>query len=113
MFLTDFKYPFFIQLWKYLTTTWNVIDFLTIFPFYLQYFGITAHSLAFIRIMRLIRMARLQILTRDKFDKEVVMLKHTLANSGKMIAALMFVCILILAICGSAMYLIEGVSNII
>ena len=105
-------YPALVQIWKYCTSFWGIIDLLTIGPFYLQYFGITDHSMAVLRVLRLARMARLQILTRDKFDKEMVIMKHTMQNAGRSILALLSVFVLILLLAGAIMYFLEGVRQI-
>ncbi len=67
--------------------------------------------MAVLRVLRLARMARLQILTRDKFDKEMVIMKHTMQNAGRSILALLSVFVLILLLAGAIMYFLEGVRN--
>ncbi len=106
----DFKYETLKQIMIYMASPWNILDVVTIGPFYLQFFGIQDRYAILLRLLRVARMVRLARLGKDQFVKEVLMMKHTIQNSFKLVAALIVVCVIILSLFGVACYFIEQVS---
>lgn len=87
----------------------GIIDLLSIFPFYLQFFFPATHYFILIRLLRLLRVFRIFNLLDYMHDGRYIMsaLKH---SSRKIYIFLLFMSIFITLI-GSLMYVIEGGVN--
>ena len=95
--------------WKYATSFFGVIDLLAILPTYLSLIFGAGAPLMIIRALRLLRIFR--ILKLAKFTRQGKVILSALRSSfPKILVFLLFIVVLVM-ICGSVMYLIEGGHN--
>ena len=85
------------------------MDLLAISPTYLSLFFPGAHFLMVIRIFRVLRIFRILKLVR--YIGEADLLMQALRASRRKIMVFLFVLLVLVIICGSLMYVIEGESN--
>ena len=83
-----------------------MVDLLAILPTYLSIFVPGSQSLLTIRTLRLLRVFRVFKLTH--FTREAWVLTSALRASGRKIGVFIFAVLVIVVICGSAMYVLEG-----
>ncbi len=100
---------------KYATSVYGIIDFLAIFPAYLELFLPKTHILMVIRSFRLLRVFRIFRMVR--FLDESRMLVLALLRSFRKIVIFLFFVLLLTIFMGSFMYVLEfnknsGFSNI-
>jgi voltage-gated potassium channel len=92
--------------WKYMTSTWGIIDLLSIIPTYLTPFLSGYTSLRAIRALRLLRVFR--ILKLNRFTSESQALFHSLRASYYKIMVFFFFVFMIMILTGTVMYVVEG-----
>ena len=90
----------------YATSFFGMVDLLAILPTYLSIFVPGSQSLLTIRTLRLLRVFRVFKLTH--FTREAWVLTSALRASGRKIGVFIFAVLVIVVICGSAMYVLEG-----
>jgi len=90
----------------YATSFFGLVDLLAILPTYLSIFVPGSQSLLTIRTLRLLRVFRVFKLTH--FTREAWVLTSALRASGRKIGVFIFAVLVIVVICGSAMYVLEG-----
>lgn len=94
---------------KYIFSFYGIIDFLSIFPFYLALIFPALHFLGIVRVLRLLRIFRIFNLVH--FLEESNTLLHSLWKSRRKIVIFLFFVLLLTIIMGSAMYVIESGKN--
>ncbi len=94
---------------KYITSTYGIIDFLAIFPSYLELFLPRTHMLMIIRSFRLLRAFR--IFHMVKFLDESRLLVLALLRSFHKIIIFLFFVLLLTMFMGSFMYVLENDKN--
>lgn len=107
-----FTIEYLLRLWishkpyKYITSFWGVIDFLSILPTYLSLFIVGYHYLLIVRIFRLLRIFR--ILKLARFSSESSKLLSALKSSSYKISVFLSAVVAIVIFMGTIMYVIEG-----
>ena len=94
---------------KYATSFYGVVDLLAIVPTYLSIFFVGAQSLLVIRVLRLMRVFRVFKLMNYLHQGRIIV--EALRASAPKVAVFILFVILLVTICGSVMYLVEGGSN--
>ncbi len=94
---------------RYIFSFFGIVDFLAILPTYLSLFLVGTQYLLVIRILRLLRAARIFKLTR--FINEGQVLSRALRASSAKISVFLGVVLMVVVIVGSLMYIVEGVEN--
>jgi voltage-gated potassium channel len=92
--------------WRYATSFFGVVDFLSIVPTYLALFVPETQSLMVIRAIRLLRVFR--ILKAAKFLSEAQVLTTALRASRRKITVFLGGIVTVVLIVGALMYVIEG-----
>lgn len=95
--------------WKYATSFYGVIDFLSIAPTYMAFLFPSLHFFLIIRSMRLLRIFRIFKMVHFLEDSSTIV--GALWRSRRKILVFFFAVILITIVTGSIMYVIEGKSN--
>jgi voltage-gated potassium channel len=95
--------------WRYATSFYGVIDFLSVVPTYLALLFPELHALIDVRILRLIRMFRIFKLTA--YMSEYQHLAEALTASRRKILVFLSVVLMVVTVMGSLMYVVEGPSN--
>ncbi len=90
----------------YATSFFGLVDLLAILPTYLSIFIPGSQSLLTIRTLRLLRVFRVFKLTI--YTREARLLIGALRSSGRKIGVFIFTVLIIVVICGSVMYVLEG-----
>lgn len=90
----------------YATSFFGLVDLLAILPTYLSIFIPGSQSLLTIRTLRLLRIFRVFKLTF--YTREAWLLVSALKASGRKISVFIFTVLIIVVICGSVMYVLEG-----
>ena len=93
----------------YAWSFFGVIDLLAIVPTYLSLLLPGSHYLADIRILRMLRIFR--VLHLSRYVGEVNLLVGSLKAGGRKIVVFLFAIFTVVVICGSLMFLIEGVEH--
>ena len=96
--------------WKYISSTFGVIDLLAILPTYLSLLFAGTHYLIAIRYFRLLRIFR--ILKLSHYIKESQLIIDSLKRSRAKILVFLYFVIILVVIIGSVMYVIEGDKSI-
>ena len=87
---------------KYMFSTWGIIDFLAIFPFYFSFFNT---DLSFVRVLRLLRIIRLFRISR--YFHAIRVIQHVfVAKKEELLLSMTFI-VFLLFISSSLMYYIE------
>ncbi|MFO1339128.1 MAG: ion transporter [Burkholderiaceae bacterium] len=95
--------------WRYATSFFGVVDLLAVLPTYLALLVPVAGALIDVRILRLLRVFRILRLTR--YVQEFSALADALrASRRKILVFLSFVMMMVL-VCGTVMYVVEGPAN--
>ena len=95
--------------WRYATSFFGVVDLLAVLPTYLALLVPVAGALIDVRILRLLRVFRILRLTR--YVQEFSALGDALrASRRKILVFLSFVMMMVL-VCGTVMYVVEGPAN--
>ncbi|WP_439883052.1 ion transporter [Pontibacter sp. MBLB2868] len=94
---------------KYVFSFFGVVDLLSIIPTYLSLFILGSQYLLVVRVLRLLRMARIFKLTH--FINEGQVLTNALKASGTKIMVFIGTVLIIVVIIGSVMYIIEGAES--
>ncbi|WP_162053100.1 ion transporter [Pontibacter pamirensis] len=94
---------------KYIFSFFGIVDLLSILPTYLSLIIFGSQSLLVVRVLRLVRIARIFKLTR--FINEGNVLSKALRASMNKILVFIGVVLLVVVIVGSMMYLIEGEAS--
>lgn len=94
---------------KYMVSFFGIVDLLSIIPTYLSLFVLGSQYFLVIRVLRLLRVARIFKLTR--FINEGEVLSKALRASAAKILVFLGVVITIVIIVGSMMYIIEGAKS--
>lgn len=94
---------------EYIFSTFGIVDFLAILPFFLELIFVNISSLGIIRLLRILRIFRVLKLARFLGEANVLA-KGVKANANKIFVFLFFV-LIICTIMGSVMYLVEGPEN--
>ncbi|MCJ8166313.1 ion transporter [Pontibacter sp. E15-1] len=94
---------------KYAFSFFGVVDLLSIVPTYLSLILVGSHYLLIVRVLRLLRVARIFKLTR--FINEGQVLSRALRASVTKITVFIGVVLTVIVIVGSLMYIIEGAEN--
>ena len=94
---------------KYATSFYGVVDLLAIVPTYLSIFVVGAQSLLVIRVFRLLRVFRVFKLMNYMHQGRIIV--EALRASAPKVAVFVLFVLLMVTICGSVMYLVEGGSN--
>jgi voltage-gated potassium channel len=112
LFTILFTMEYLLRLWiigqtsRYAFSFYGAIDFLAVAPTYLSLMLPGSHYLVVIRALRLLRIFR--VLKLAKYLGEANTLLGALRASKRKIAVFMFAVLMIVTICGSGMYVIEG-----
>lgn len=93
----------------YATSFFGLIDLAAILPAYLTLVFVDAHSLATVRVLRLVRVFR--VLKLVQFLGEASTLRAALRHSRRKIIVFMLAVACTLVVVGSAMYVIEGAEH--
>ncbi|QMU29222.1 ion transporter [Adhaeribacter radiodurans] len=94
---------------RYIFSFFGIVDFLAILPTYLSLFLVGSQYLLVIRILRLLRAARIFKLTQ--FVNEGQVLTRALRASMAKISVFVGVVLMVVVIVGSIMYIVEGVEH--
>jgi cell volume regulation protein A len=94
---------------EYIFSTFGIVDFLAILPFFLELIFVNISSLGIIRLLRILRIFRVLKLARFLGEANVLA-KGVKANANKIFVFLFFV-LIICTIMGSVMFLVEGPEN--
>ena len=94
---------------EYIFSTFGIVDFLAILPFFLELIFVNISSLGIIRLLRILRIFRVLKLARFLGEANVLA-KGVKANANKIFVFLFFV-LIICTIMGSIMFLVEGPEN--
>jgi voltage-gated potassium channel len=92
--------------WKYITSFYGIIDFLSVIPTYLGLLIAGYQSLLVIRVIRLMRISRIFKLTR--YSSAGRTLTRAIWASREKISVFLFSVLMLVTIVGTLMYLIEG-----
>jgi voltage-gated potassium channel len=95
--------------WKYITSFYGVIDFLSVIPTYLGLLIVGYQSLLVIRVLRLLRVFRIFKLTR--YSTAGRTLVRAIWSSREKISVFLFSVVLLVTVVGTLMYLIEGETS--
>jgi voltage-gated potassium channel len=95
--------------WKYITSFYGIIDFLSVIPTYLGLLIVGYQSLLVIRVLRLLRVFRIFKLTR--YSTAGSTLARALWASRAKISVFLFSVMLLVTVVGTLMYLIEGEAS--
>ncbi|MBN1118083.1 MAG: ion transporter [Bacteroidales bacterium] len=95
--------------WKYITSFYGIIDFISILPAFLSLIFVGAHSLIIVRAFRLLRVFR--VLKVSRYTNAGQTLVKALAASRAKISVFLFAIITIVLFVGTLMYIIEGEAN--
>jgi NhaP-type Na+/H+ or K+/H+ antiporter len=94
---------------EYIFSTFGIVDFLAILPFFLELIFVNISTLGIIRLLRILRIFR--VLKLARFIGEAnILAKGVKANANKIFVFLFFV-LIICTIMGSIMFLVEGPEN--
>ncbi len=91
---------------KYMTSFFGIVDFLSILPSYLALFLAGSSYLAVVRLLRVLRIFRVLKLIRYLSDMNVLL--RSLFNARRKILIFFFTVLILTTIFGAAMFLIEG-----
>jgi len=91
---------------RYIFSFFGIVDLLAIMPTYLGLFILGSHYLLVVRVLRLLRIARIFKLTQ--FINEGQVLTRALRASASKIAVFLGTVLLLVVIIGSLMYVVEG-----
>ncbi|WP_428667235.1 ion transporter [Runella sp.] len=94
---------------KFVFSFYGIIDFLSVFPFYLALLFPALHFLGVLRVFRLLRIFRIFNLVH--FLEEGNVLMESLWKSRRKIIIFLFFVLLLTVILGSVMYVIENEKN--
>lgn len=94
---------------KFAVSFYGIIDFLSVFPFYLALLFPALHFLGAVRVLRLLRIFRIFNLVH--FLEEGNVLMESLWKSRRKITLFLFFVLLLTIILGSVMYVIENEQN--
>ena len=92
--------------WSYITSTYGIIDLVSIVPTFLTLFDFSTHYLTTIRALRLLRVFR--ILKMSQFLIEGSLIWDAVTNSRKKITVFLAAVMTCSIILGTMMYMIEG-----
>jgi len=95
--------------WKYIFSTYGLIDFLSTIPLYLSLLFAGSSFLITVRALRLLRVFRILKVTR--YVGESNKLKKALNDSRPKILVFLFAVLIISIIAGTLMYIIEGEAS--
>jgi voltage-gated potassium channel len=95
--------------WKYITSFYGIIDFLSVIPTYLGLLIVGYQSLLVIRVLRLLRVFRIFKLTR--YSTAGSTLARAIWASREKISVFLFSVMLLVTVVGTLMYLIEGEAS--
>lgn len=101
----DFRYPWCIQIFKYASKWLNIIDLISILPYYLSFFINAGSSLSILRILRLARILR--IFRLKNLKKFLLLITTTISSSFSALALLLFFATLLMVIFASVEYFLE------
>jgi len=111
----SFSIEYILRLWsaphtfRYAISFYGIIDLLSLSPTYLAFFLPGTHSLLLIRALRLLRVFRILKLSQFVFEERTMI--QSLKRSSIRIFVFMMAVMVIVIICGSLMYLVEGQAN--
>lgn len=91
---------------KYMISTWGIIDLLSIVPTFITPFVSGYASFRVVRALRLLRIFR--ILKLSRFTSESQALAHSLKASYYKIMVFLFFVVMMIVMAGTLMYVIEG-----
>ena len=94
---------------KYIFSFYGIIDFLAILPFYLALLFNSPKTFIVIRTLRLLRLFK--IMGLSKYQNESQRLINALKASKARIAVFLYAVLIIVAVVGALMYLVEGAEN--
>lgn len=115
IFTIIFTIEYFVRIYssprplRYMVSFFGIVDLLSIIPTYLSLFILGSQYFLVIRVLRLLRVARIFKLTR--FINEGQVLSKALRASTAKILVFLGVVITIVIIVGSMMYIIEGAKS--
>jgi len=92
--------------WRYARSFFGVVDLLAVLPTYASVLFPGAHSMMVIRVLRLLRIAR--VFKLGRFLSEGAVLRRAIWSSREKVIVFISSVFLLVIILGSAMYLIEG-----
>ena len=92
--------------WRYMTSFYGVVDFLSVIPTYLALFFVGANYLLVVRLIRVLRVFRVLRLVKYLSEANILM-RAMLATRRKILVFFVFVLVLSVLF-GSVMYLVEG-----
>jgi voltage-gated potassium channel len=95
--------------WRYATSFFGIIDLLAVLPTYLAFFVPGIHALIDVRLLRLLRIFR--VLKLGAYVSEFGFLGAALMASRRKIIVFLGFVVVMVAILGTAMYVIEGPAN--
>lgn len=95
--------------WKYIFSTYGLIDFLSTIPLYLSLLFAGSSFLITVRALRLLRVFRILKVTR--YVGESNKLKKALVDSRAKILVFLFAVLIIAIIAGTIMYIVEGEAS--
>ncbi|MFT2007769.1 ion transporter [Pontibacter sp. 13R65] len=94
---------------KYIFSGFGIVDFLSIVPTYLSFFVLGSQYFAVVRVLRLLRAARIFKLTR--FINEGQILTQALRASLTKITVFLGAVLTMVVVIGSIMYIVEGAER--
>jgi voltage-gated potassium channel len=95
--------------WRYATSFFGIVDLLAVLPTYLTFFVPGVHALIDVRMLRLLRIFR--VLKLGAYVSEFGFLGAALMASRRKIVVFIGFVLVMVAILGTAMYVIEGPAN--
>ena len=103
-----FQYPVLNTLLRYCLQPLNIIDLLSIVPYYVEISSGKGTNLSILRVLRLARVVRLMKSGKGRFQKELRVLTKTLQHSAPMCLFLFCFTALLMVIFGAIAYILEG-----
>jgi len=94
---------------RYATSFFGLVDVLAVLPTYLAFFVPAAAALINVRLLRLLRIFR--ILKLNAYVKEFAYLGEALVASRRKITVFIGFVLVVVAVLGSVMYVVEGPEN--
>ncbi len=95
--------------WRYATSFFGIVDLLSVLPTYFAFFVPEAHALIDVRMLRLLRIFR--VLKLGAYVSEFGYLGAALKSSRRKITVFIGFVLLIVAVMGTVMYVVEGPAN--
>ncbi|CAE7393688.1 Kcnb2, partial [Symbiodinium microadriaticum] len=109
--LPDPEYPWYRKIYKYCTSTMNVIDLIAILPFYVGFATDSGSSVSIVRILRLARVLR--VFKISGFSSGMGFISAAIKSATPAIGILLFFTVLGVILFGSVIYFLESGSFVV